>query len=145
MTFGYTVIDDFYDNPEFVREYALKQEYNVTGNYPGVRCSHSDELEEGCHNLGTKLFFETYLERNITWSNEYNGTLQYVVDGEVTWIHKDNNVNVEYASLIFLYPDPPDGDYGTSFFKHIPTNTYGSTQDEDLDNEIMSDGQNREK
>ena len=31
------VVDDFYDNPHEKRSFALEQEYNVTGNYPGRR------------------------------------------------------------------------------------------------------------
>ena len=31
------IIDDFYSNPEEVREFALSQDFNVDGNYPGHR------------------------------------------------------------------------------------------------------------
>lgn len=31
------IIDDFYSNPEEVREFALEQEFKVRGNYPGMR------------------------------------------------------------------------------------------------------------
>ena len=30
-------IDNFYANPKEVREFALKQEFKVRGNYPGQR------------------------------------------------------------------------------------------------------------
>jgi hypothetical protein len=31
------VIDDFYSDPMRVRDFALKQEFKVRGNYPGQR------------------------------------------------------------------------------------------------------------
>ena len=31
------VIDDFYSDPDKVRNFALKQEFKVRGNYPGQR------------------------------------------------------------------------------------------------------------
>jgi hypothetical protein len=37
MRFNSLTIDDFYANPMEVREFALKQEFKVRGNYPGQR------------------------------------------------------------------------------------------------------------
>ena len=31
------IVDDFYTNPYEVREFALSQEFEVRGNYPGYR------------------------------------------------------------------------------------------------------------
>ena len=31
------IIDDFYNNPYEVREFALRQDFNVTGTFPGYR------------------------------------------------------------------------------------------------------------
>ena len=31
------IVDDFYSNPDSVREFALQQEFKVRGNYPGQR------------------------------------------------------------------------------------------------------------
>jgi len=31
------IIDDFYSNPDTVREFALSQKFEVSGNYPGLR------------------------------------------------------------------------------------------------------------
>jgi hypothetical protein len=37
------IIDDFYNNPLDVREFTLKQEFSVVGNYPGFRTkSHTN-------------------------------------------------------------------------------------------------------
>ena len=37
MRFNSLTIDDFYENPQEVRDFALKQEFKVRGNYPGQR------------------------------------------------------------------------------------------------------------
>ena len=37
MAYTSIIIDDFYENPDDVREFALTQEYNVSGNFPGNR------------------------------------------------------------------------------------------------------------
>jgi hypothetical protein len=37
MRFNSLTIDDFYANPDEVREFALNQEFKVRGNYPGQR------------------------------------------------------------------------------------------------------------
>ena len=81
----------------------------------------------------------------LNWNNEYNGSFQYVLDGENTWIHKDSSDGVSHAALIFLHPSPPPGDYGTIFFKHLGSNTYTATGDVKVDEEIMNDGQDKLK
>ena len=37
MAYNLIIIDDFYNNPEEVREFALAQDFDVDGNYPGHR------------------------------------------------------------------------------------------------------------
>ena len=37
MIISSIVVDDFYNDPYETREFALQQEFNVVGNYPGHR------------------------------------------------------------------------------------------------------------
>ena len=37
MNLELMIIDNFYTNPDSVRNYALSQPFDVTGNYPGAR------------------------------------------------------------------------------------------------------------
>ena len=37
MKLNLVIAEDFYDNPDGVRKFALSQPFNVKGNYPGVR------------------------------------------------------------------------------------------------------------
>ena len=37
MIISSIIVDDFYNDPHETREFALQQEFNVVGNYPGFR------------------------------------------------------------------------------------------------------------
>ena len=37
MTYTSITIDNFYNNPDEVRDYILTQDFNITGNFPGKR------------------------------------------------------------------------------------------------------------
>lgn len=102
------VIDNFLDNALEVREFALRQEFNITGNYPGVRTkSFRSELH--------KVKFQQILQRNIAyWPDGYNGSFQLVCEKGKTWWHRDKT---DYSTLLFLSLDPPENT-GTSIYKH---------------------------
>ena len=72
------VIDGFYNNPEEVREFALKEDFNVTGNYPGWR---TDPIIDD----GIREHLEEIMGINIDetkWNlGEYTGTYQWVSEG----------------------------------------------------------------
>ena len=46
------ITDDFYNNPDETREWALRQPFNVAGNFPGRRTKpvHDWDLESTKHN-----------------------------------------------------------------------------------------------
>jgi len=37
MVQSLVILDNFYQDPDNVRQFALSQEYNIIGNYPGRR------------------------------------------------------------------------------------------------------------
>ncbi len=115
------VVDNFYDDPNAVRRFALEQEYPIQGNYPGRRTA-------SFANEGLKRRFEDILGFKITsWNTEdknYNGAFQICNSQDVTWVHHDAQ---SHAALIYLSPDAPisggtailrDKRYG---FAHIPS------------------------
>lgn len=102
------VIDDFHSDPDKEREFALSQEYNVKGNYPGVRTKSFANDE-------TKKLFEQILGKRITyWPGEYNGSYQKATDNLKSWVHRDLT---DYAAIIYLTPDAPVNS-GTTFYRH---------------------------
>ena len=116
-----TIIDNFYHNPNSVRDYALSLKYSVSGNYPGYRTQHFLDNEESDE---IKKIFENTLNIDIyNWRNDgndsYNTAFQLSYDSDTTWIHRDKN---EYAAVLYLTPDAPCSG-GTSFYRHVETNT----------------------
>jgi hypothetical protein len=51
MEVNVIITDNFYQNPDDVREFALSQEFSVSGNYPGNRTESflNDELKYYCN------------------------------------------------------------------------------------------------
>lgn len=110
------IVDDFYDNVDDVRNFALAQEFGVKGNYPGQRTKSfaNDGLKEYLNNLIRPFSGEiTY------WSDdEYNGAYQYTTQRERSWIHADSTTS--WAALVYLTPDAPLTG-GTGLFRHKRT------------------------
>ena len=109
------VIDGFYNNPKEVRKFALEQDFNVTGNYPGWRTNPiiDDGIREHLEEIMGIKIDET------KWNlGEYTGTYQWVSEGIPTWVHADRHNH--WSCVVFLHPDPAPNS-GTSFYKHIPT------------------------
>ena len=108
------VIDDFYKNPTEVREFALKQDFKVSGNYPGIRTKSFATIE-------IKNLLERYLEPfsgKITEfpmeETAYNGSFQYTTSRARSWIHTDP-FNT-WGAVIYLTPDAPVTG-GTGFYQ----------------------------
>ena len=71
------IIDDFYINPDEVREYALTQDFDVDGNYPGHRTvSHlDDDLKDSLQNI-----VEPFAGKITYWGGDYSGSFQYILE-----------------------------------------------------------------
>jgi hypothetical protein len=99
---GIVVVDNFYKNPSWVREYAMNNlNYNPSGYHKGQRSSDRFILE------GTKEKFEEILGKKITnWNHESyaNGVFQYCTSQDPIVYHVDSQT---YAAMIYLTPDAP--------------------------------------
>ena len=112
---GIIVVDNFYSNPNQVREYILQQDFSVIGNYPGKR-TKSFATEE------LKNIFQNYVRPfggNITDfpmqnTTEYNGAFQYTTCLDRSWVHIDGYNN--WGGIIYLTPNAPLSS-GTGFFQ----------------------------
>jgi len=105
------VIDNFYDDPDAIREFILNQDFNVKGNYPGERTRdfRDDNIK--------KIFEEITGETITDWEMDYNGCVQYTTRDMDSWVHRDGT---DWAGIIYLTPDAPPS-AGTAFFKHKET------------------------
>jgi hypothetical protein len=109
------IIDDFYDNPEEVREFALEQDFNVSGNYPGMRTKPflNDDIVESLGNI-----LRPFAGEITWWGGEYTGSFQYTTAEDRSWIHSDSYT--DWAAVLYLTPDAPVT-AGTGIFRHKKT------------------------
>lgn len=104
------VIDNFYSEPDKVREMALQQTYN-----PDIRYHKGQRTTKKFIAEGTKQLFESYIGRKITrWVEyEYNGIFQFCTAEDPLVYHSDTQ---NFAAAVYLTPDAPVTT-GTSFFR----------------------------
>jgi hypothetical protein len=107
----FIVIDNFYENPLQVREFALNQEFNVYGNFPGKRTKPFYNREV-IHKINTCLHQYGINLNNV--DHEYFGCFQYTLDIDKSWVHIDG-FN-DWAGIIYLTPDAPISS-GTTFYE----------------------------
>ena len=99
---GVVVVDNFYDNPDLVREYAMNNlDFKESGYHKGKRSYDRFILN------GTKEKFEEILGKKIiNWnhSSYANGVFQYCTSQDPIVYHVDSQT---YAAMIYLTPDAP--------------------------------------
>jgi len=124
--FPITLVDNFFDDPYKIREFALSCNFSkVSGNYPGERTEmlsevHPTYFNSFCHRLFS-LFY--YYEPNpqVVWRVSTNFQKIYPFDDDKSsplnsgWIHSDDH-SCMAAGVIYLNPKS-NLDAGTSFYK----------------------------
>ena len=115
MRFNSLTIDNFYSNPMDVREFALRQEFKVRGNYPGQRTESflSDTTKKTLRDI-----LHPFAGEITDWGGEYTGSFQYTTASDRSWIHADSTT--DWAAVCYLTPDAPLT-AGTGIFKHKET------------------------
>jgi hypothetical protein len=108
------VVDDFYDDPMAVREYALKLDYVESDYHRGKRTEQQHIFP------GTKEAFERVMGKPITkWSETYGmcGRFQHCTSEDALVYHYDIQT---LAAIIYLTPNAPFLT-GTSLIAHKKT------------------------
>ena len=127
------VIDNFYNNPKQVREFALQQDFNVDGNYPGHRTKPF--LNQGIVDYISGIIGR---EADIDVNDEtsYCGAYQYTTAHDRTWIHADGWN--EWAGVCYLTPGAPISG-GTGLYTHKSTGKYETPRLEngDVDSKLL--------
>ena len=115
MRINSLTIDDFYANPMEVREFALKQEFKVRGNYPGQRTEPflTDNTKQKLREI-----LYPFAGEITWWGGEYTGSFQYTTASDRSWIHADSTT--DWAAVCYLTPDAPLS-AGTGLFRHKET------------------------
>jgi len=138
------VIDDFYNNVDSVREFALAQDFYIKGNYPGARTENF--INESTKNQIQDIIYP-YSGNVTNWMDDqprdlllkgetstekgtgYTGAFQISYASDRSWIHTDDNNN--WAGVLYLTPDaPPMG--GTGFYRSKINGSMYGQNDEDI-------------
>lgn len=115
MRINSLTIDNFYEDPYKVREFALKQDFQVLGNYPGQRTKPflTDAIKKSLRDILYPFAGEV-----TWWGDDYTGAFQYTTARDRSWIHADSHT--DWAGVCYLTPDAPLSS-GTGIFKHKST------------------------
>lgn len=112
------IVDDFYQNPYQIREFALgaEKEQESAGNYAGVMTEASFITQEHLQAFNTLVGQDVYPSTNLT--GKFRFTLEH--DPLKQDIHFDpGDNNCCWAGVIYLTPDV-EAD-GTHFWQHTRT------------------------
>lgn len=121
MTPNLIVVDDFFEDPDSVRDFALNVPYDFVANYPGMRTRGVHEVQS----LELKEKFEKILNMPIVRWDTFDGNgekhmntcYQLCLETDTTWVHHDFT---QWAAIIYLTPNA-DPDSGTGLFIHKET------------------------
>ena len=111
------ILDDYYENPDEVREYALRLKYTRSGRFPGLNSANdniNDELRAVATNLAAKVVVNGQ-SKDITFFRITRGSDSHQAD-----IHVDGS---RWAGVCYLNPagESKHSEGGTAFFRHKVT------------------------
>ena len=127
-----TVVENFYDNPDAIRQFALKQHYtycheveNIDYVYPGGRTKDLSYLDT--------LLFEKICKKLVTiFHNAEHDTMRWQITTSFQTVTAEYNQgvihtdhNTVFAAVLYLSPDAPLS-AGTSLFK--PNKQFNETK-----------------
>ena len=98
----FVVVDNFYRDPDYIRNFALKQDFQEDPKYHKGKRVIRPEFRFP----GIKEKFEGILGCRIKNWDTYgvNGCFQYCIESDLTVYHCDSQ---QYAGVLFLTPDAP--------------------------------------
>ena len=114
------VVDNFYNQPDAVREYALTREYVERGYHGAV----GHRTLEPKHFSGVREKLESILMKKACegkelggWDYQTNGVFQHCMAEDPFVIHADDQ---QWAAMVYLTPDAPV-ECGTTLYRHKET------------------------
>lgn len=115
---GIIVVDNFYNDPDFIREWAIKEiKFSPSNYHKGERATSRFSI------IGMKEKLETIIGKPIyNWNHDSyaNGIFQFCTADQPIVYHVDNQT---YAGMVFLTPDAPPST-GTAFYRSKVTGDY---------------------
>jgi hypothetical protein len=115
---GLIVVDDFYSDPDFIREWAINEiSFSPSSYHKGERATDRFSI------IGMKEKLEKIIGKPIyNWNDDSyaNGIFQFCTADQPIVYHVDNQ---NYAGMVFLSPDAP-ANSGTAFYRSKVTGDY---------------------
>ena len=104
------IVDDFLDNPDEIRRFALRQQFQENKEY-----HKGERTKERFLWPGVKERFEQLLGKRINlWEHHgFNGVFQWCKAGDQIVFHSDQQ---RYAGVIYLTPEAPP-EAGTTLYR----------------------------
>lgn len=121
----YIIIDNFYSDPDVIRQFALEEKYASVAklNYPGYQSHkvfHSESIQKAFEKaIGKEIIVDT---DRFTF-----GGFRLITEetGKMPKVHADS---IDWAGLIFLSKDAPL-DAGVGIYRHKETGLIGPPTD----------------
>lgn len=116
------VVDNFYEEPDKVREYAMRQEFKANELY-----HKGNRTEKSYIPSWAKAEFSRLLNMEVTAFVGATGVFQYCVAKDNVVYHYDTQ---EYAAMVYLTPDAPL-QTGTQTYRSKHTGLFTAATDAD--------------
>lgn len=111
------ITDDFYGDPDRVRNFALAQDFRIRGNFPGMRTQTF--LDQGTQDAIQSILWNAAGEvTNWHAQDGLTGSFELATARDRSWIHTDH-FNT-WAGICYLTPNAPVSG-GTGLFQHRAT------------------------
>ena len=121
--FPVTIIDNFYPDPDVVRNFALEQDYTPSenGGWPGKRTKDISELDEELHDFFMKSIMNIFYPMEYRYEYHLENAFQLIESRNENqysaknkgWIHHDAMI---FGGVVYLTKDP-EPDTGTSIYR----------------------------
>lgn len=122
--FPITIIDDFYPDPDAIRNFALSQDFeeSTNGGWPGKRTKDIAELDKELNDFFFKTVLNVFYPMEFMYTHSYIETSFQLIEARDSdqynaknrgWLHHDG---VVFGGVVYLTKDP-EPDTGTSIYK----------------------------
>ena len=103
--FPTTIVDGFLDNPDALREFALKQDFygDNTGRWPGTRTTTLSAISPVVYNQICQKILALFFTAEQPYSYNIDSSFQLVNKNyNAGWVHKDTSI---ITAMLYLTPE----------------------------------------
>lgn len=138
--FPITIIDNFYPDPDAIRNYALEQDFSESSlQYPGKRTKPLDDINPELNDFFFKTVMKVFYPMELSFDCSFISSFQLIEARDSDqysvrnkgWIHHDA---VVIGGLVYLSKDP-EPDTGTTLYR----SKHGYHQHKDTWNLVKAD------